>query len=84
MFLVIYILIIKVKYIDVFFLKYVCKFMVLKIYVIINICYKLFINDFIEKKDICFNNNNFVESREWSKLFLKIKNIYMCDVIKMC
>lgn len=44
-----------------FFLKYVCKFMVLKIYVIINICYKLFINDFIEKKDICFNDNNFVE-----------------------
>lgn len=42
-----------------FFEKYVCKFMVLK-----NICYKLFINDFIEKKDICFNDNNFVESRE--------------------
>lgn len=44
--------------------KYVCNFMVLKIYVIFNICYKLFINDFIEKKDICFNNKNFVESRE--------------------
>lgn len=47
-----------------------------------NTGYKLFINDSTEKKDTCFNNNNSAESREWSKLFLKTKNTYTCDVTK--
>lgn len=56
--------------------------MALKIHAIINTCYKLFINDSTEKKDTCFNNKNSAESREWSKLFLKTKNTYTCDVTK--